>query len=130
MSSLAKRSNNFLMPPTSNLISAFLSAPAPSIFSTCPFPKRSCITILPTFNLVSDAELPEPVGGLEATGFNFRIFRLGEGSSSSYLFGGVPLTGFDNLSFDCLHHRKYPCQSSACNDNCFLQGLDILNIRP
>ena len=63
----------------------------------CPFPKRSCITILPTFKLASTTlELPE----LLETGFNRLILAVGLGWSYVKYFGGVPAVGFANLNLD------------------------------
>ena len=53
ISSFEKRSSSFFIPFFSNLISAFLSPPLPSIEITLPFPNLSCITIFPTTNLES-----------------------------------------------------------------------------
>ena len=46
-------SNNFFVPFFSNLISAFLSPPLPSIETTLPLPNLSCITIFPITNFES-----------------------------------------------------------------------------
>ena len=85
------------MPPTSNLISAFLSAPTPSRFNTSPLPKRSCITIFPATSLLSN-KFAAP--GLLETGFNFRMLMSDFGSFSVTYFGGAPAIGLAKRNFD------------------------------
>ena len=51
ISSFENLSNSFFTPFFSNLISAFLSPPLPSIEITIPLPNLSCITAFPTTKL-------------------------------------------------------------------------------